>query len=317
MRTRNFALRWAVLPVLFTLGGCELDWMDLDDDELLTATVTVVLTADPADSSWVGTDVLAVLTRHSPTDTQVPGASVRITGESGRSLQLVEVPNGGGCQSDTTGSLSDGTCYKASTPSAHFAPGEKLSLEIIAPNGKTLSGTSTLPDTFLPEQLSVRDGHCRLNPDTSYEIRWTRVEGGWTYIAEARFTGLPLSLWASRYPLHLRTSWMASRSRADMVFPRALVEGGVTRNARKAARRLETGLPWGVTADLAVAAVDRNWANWIRPGRYTSNGEARIPSVFGDGTGMFGTGTRWMVTTEARAADEETGLVDCGLAEVG
>ena len=281
MRTWNPARRWAVLPVLFTLGGCELDWMDLDDDELLTATVTVVLTADPADSSWVGTDVLAVLTRHSPTD-----------------------------------SLSDGTCYKASTPSAHFAPGEKLSLEIIAPNGKTLSGTSTLPDTFLPEQLSVRDGHCRLHPDTSYEIRWTPAEGGWTYIAEARFTGLPLSLWGSAAPLYLRTSRMASRSRADMVFPRALVEGGVTRNARKAARRLETGLPWGVTADLAVAAVDRNWANWIRPGRYYPNGEVRIPSVFGNGTGMFGTGTRWMVTAGARAADEETGLVDCGLAEV-
>ena len=52
-----------------------------------------------------------------------------------------------------------------------------------------------------------------------------------------------------------------------MGFPRTLIEGDVPFNARKAARRLESGLPWGVTVDLAVAAIDRNWANWIRPGQ--------------------------------------------------
>jgi len=32
---------------------------------------------------------------------------------------------------------------------------------------------------------------------------------------------------------------------------------------------------------------------------------------------MFGTAIRWTVTVEAREADDETGLVDCGLSVTG
>ena len=134
-------------------------------------------------------------------------------------------------------------------------------------------------------------------------------------IVEAKFAGWPRSLWDYEGPLYLRTR--LDRWQPGMVFPRVMVEGEVARNARKAARRLETGLPWGVTAETAAAAVDRNWANWIRPGRYNSNGEVRIPSVFGDGTGLFGTATRWTVTMESRDAEDEDGLVECGLVAVG
>jgi len=313
MRIRRAVHRWAAVPVLFFVVGCEVDWTALEDG-LVVAAVTLVLTRDPADSSWVGTDALAVLVRDSAEDSRVPGASVRISGESGKSLQLLEVPYGEAtCQSDSTRDLSVGTCYKASTPSAYFAPGEELSLEIITPNGSKLKGASTIPRSFLPRGLSVRDGRCRLEPETSYRIEWRFAEGVWAHVMEAKFGGLPRSLWPHAVPLYLRTSWMAAFRGDDRVFPRALVEGGVQMNARRVARRLENGLPWGVTAETAAAAVDRNWANWIRPGRYNPNGEVRIPSVFGDGTGMFGTATRWTVTMESRDADDEAGLVDCGL----
>jgi len=313
MRIRSRMHGWAVVPALFLMGGCEVDWTALDD-ELVVATVTLVLTRDPADSSWIGTDALAVLVRDSAEYSRVPGASVRITGESGKSLQLFEVPYGEAtCQSDSTRDLSVGTCYKASTPSDYFAPGERLSLEIVTPNGGKLNGASTVPHNFLPRGLSARDGRCRLDPETSYRIGWRFAEGVWAHVMEAKFDGLPRSLWPHAVPLYLRTSWMADAREKDKVFPRVLVEGGVQMNARKVARRLETGLPWGVTAETAAAAVDRNWANWIRPGRYNPNGEVRIPSVFGDGTGMFGTATRWTVTMESRDPEDETGLVDCGL----
>ena len=312
MWTRSAVHRWAVLPALFIAGGCEVDWTALEDG-LVVATVTLVLTRDPADSSWVGTDALAVLVRDSAEYSRVPGASVRIIGESGKSLQLLEVPFlEPTCRSDSTGLMDLGTCYKASTPSAYFAPGEKLSLEIVTPSGGKLNGASTVPYDFLPRGLSARDGRCRLDPETSYRIGWQSAEGVWAYVMEAKFDRMPRSLWPHAVPLYLRTSWMAA-AWEDKAFPRILAEGGVKMNARKAARRLETGLPWGVTAETAAAGVDRNWANWIRPGRYNPNGEVRIPSVFGDGTGMFGTATRWTVTMESRDADDETGLVDCGL----
>lgn len=317
MRIHSRLHRWAVVPVLFFMGGCEVDWTALEDG-LVVATVTLVLTSDPADSSWVGTDALAVLVRDSAEYSRVPGASVRITGESGKSLQLLEVPyNEAICQSDSTGLMDVGTCYKASKPSAYFAPGEELSLEIITPEGSKLNGASTVPRNSLPGHLSASDGRCRLEPETSYRFVWLFAEGVWAHVMEAKLDGLPLSLWDYANPLYLRTSWMPAIGAARKVFPRVLVEGGVRMNARKAARRLETGLPWGVTAELAAAAVDRNWANWIRPGRYNPNGEVRIPSVFGDGTGMFGTATRWTVTMESRDADEEARLVDCGLPVAG
>jgi len=316
MRIRSPVHRWAVLPVLVFIGGCEADWTELQEG-LVAASVTLVLTRNPADSSWTGTDALAVLVRDSAENNLVRGASVRITGESGKSLQLLEVPYGvATCQSDSTGYLSMGTCYKASTPSAYFAPGEKLSLEIITANGSRLNGVSTVPHSFPPSSLSARDGRCRVDPETSYWLGWGFTWEVWAHVLEAKFAGLPRTLWDYDEPLHLRTSWTATRP-TDKVFPRVLVEGEVRMNARKAARRLETGLPWGVTAELAAAAVDRNWANWIRPGRYNPNGEVRIPSVFGEGTGMFGTAIRWTVTVEAREADDETGLVDCGLSVTG
>ena len=57
-----------------------------------------------------------------------------------------------------------------------------------------------------------------------------------------------------------------------------------------------------------MAALDRNWANWIREGRLNINGETVVPSVFGDGTGMFGTAVRWKVeVVESRAAEGSRG----------
>ncbi|MDE0396047.1 MAG: hypothetical protein OYK82_14850 [Gammaproteobacteria bacterium] len=57
-------------------------------------------------------------------------------------------------------------------------------------------------------------------------------------------------------------------------------------------RILDDGVPGGARARLAVAETDRNWVNWIRGGNFNPLGMIRIPSVFGDGTGFFGTATR-------------------------
>ena len=319
MRTSIRLSVWAIAALLPLLAACQLDWTQVDEEVLLVASVTAILTVDPMDSTVQSTDVFALLIRDA-IDHQVPEASVRIVGSSGRTLQLEELPDTSeACLMDlgwgkATGT---GTCYIASVPSAYFAPLEELSLRVATPDGKQLSGASTIPGLFTPSHLSLQDGRCRATPETNYKIDWNPVERGWAHIAEAEFTGLRRNLWDNPDPLYLTAAWMAAPSyRSEMAFPRKLIEDGVTFNARKAARRLEAGLPWGVTVDLAIAAIDRNWANWIRPGQVHPGGDVPVPSVFGDGTGLFGTAVRWTATIESRDAEEETGLVDCGLGRV-
>ena len=68
-----------------------------------------------------------------------------------------------------------------------------------------------------------------------------------------------------------------------------------TDEERDVIRELRGGLPDGVRATVAMAAADRNWVNWERGGNFNPSGEVRIPSVFGDGTGVFSTTTRRVV----------------------
>ncbi len=304
--------RWAITALLPLLGACLLDWTEVRAPALVIASATVVLTVDPMDSTVRSTDVLAYLVRDSADD-RVQGASVRIVDKSGRALRLEELPDTREvCRPE--GATAVGTCYVASVPSAHFAPLAELSLQVALPDGRQLFGTSTIPGLFTPSPPSLEDGRCRADPETNYRIRWGSIRGAWAHIAEAEFKGLRRNLWDSQDPLYLTAAWMAKPSyRAEMGFPRTLIEGNVPSNARKAARRLESGLPWGVTVDLAVAAIDRNWANWIRPGQVHVAGAVPVPSVFGDGTGMFGTAVRWTATIESRDAVDETGLVDCDM----
>ena len=314
MRTSIRVSGW-VLLALPMLGACQLDWVKVEEEVLVAASVTVVLTVDPMDSTVQNTDVLALLVRDSVED-RVPNASVRIVGSPGRMLQLEELPDTSEACRSAGEVATAGTCYIASVPSAYFAPLEELTLLVDTPDGKHLFGESTIPGLFTPSRLSLQDGRCRVNPETNYRIYWGSIRGTWAHIAEAEFMGLRRNLWDDPDPLYLTAAWMARSYPSEMGFPRKLIEGDVPFSARKAARRLETGLPWGVTVDLAVAAIDRNWANWIRPGQINVAGEVPVPSVFGDGTGMFGTAVRWTATIESRDAEEETGLVDCDLGGV-
>lgn len=312
MRASTRPLRWVIPALTPMLGACALDWSEVEDLELVVASVTVVLTVDPVDSTVLSTDALAFLARDS-VDGRVPGASVRIVGGSGRTLRLDELPDTAEACRNARATTNSQSCYAASVPSAWFAPLEELSLRIATPDGKQLRGNSLIPALFAPSRLNARGGRCRVNPETSYVIDWSSIRGAWAHIAEAEFTGLARNLWDSSTPLYLTVAWMASFEDTHMVFPRKLIEGGVPSQALKAARRLETGLPWGVSAHLAVAAIDPNWANWVRPGQVHIAGEVPVPSVFGDGTGLFGTAVRWTVTMESRDAGEEAGLVDCDL----
>ncbi len=295
---------WPTVPILLLFGGCDLAEVEIERvPDLVVAGVNVVLTVDPVDPSEVRMRALALITRNRRENSyEVPGASVRIIGESGRSLHLREVPDP---LSTCVTQLEDGTrppagsCYIASAPAAFFAPGERLTLLVTLANGGVLKAESRIPGMFTPAGLSLTDGRCRLNPDTSFRFEWARPEGSWAYIAESELAGLGL-LWPHDEPLYLPVT-VRSTDDTGIVFPRDFLYEVVGRP--HLVRVLHMGLPGGATAEVAVGAVDRNWANWIREGRINLNGEVRTPSVFGDGTGMFGTAVRWKLSMESRAAN--------------
>lgn len=314
-QTTRFPFLAAAFAIPLGLAGCALAEVEIQPaPDLVVAGVTVVLTVDPADPSQVSMNVLALITlSHRESSYEVPGASVWVTGESGRSLKLLE-------ESDPLAScatqLSDytrppvGSCYTATASSTLFAPRETLSLLVTLADGGVLRGVSRVPGIFAPSDLSLDDGRCRLEPDTNHRFTWPPSDGARGYVVEAEIEGLDPELWWSEEPLHLPLTLVGGGA-ADVVFPRDLLAVFEV-DDRELARALETGLPTGTTADIAVGAVDRNWANWIRIGRITPGGEVPVPSVFGDGTGMFGTAVRWKVSVESRSSADAGELPLCG-----
>ena len=310
--------------MLLSVAGCDVtDVPAGSGHDVFVAVTTVVLTVDPGEPSQVSTRAMALVSRsHQQVLSGVPGASVLITGASGRSVSLVEEADPlGACtvlQKElfvVDGRLQPiGSCHTANTASALFAPGEVLTLTVTTPDGGVLEGTSRVPDAFVPRDLSVEDGRCRMEPDTGYRFAWPAVEGAWAHVGEAEITGLSPALWSSDDPLYLPVTVLGrGREVTEMVFPGDfLLELLSDVDHLVLHRTLRTGLPGGAKADVAIAALDRNWANWIREGRANINGVVVIPSVFGDGTGMFGTAVRWKVSVESRDAAEAGDLPLCG-----
>ncbi len=314
----------ALLGMTAGAAGCDVtDVPTGSGQKVFVASATVVLTVDPAEPTRIGTRAVALVSEAwQQVLREVPGASVRITGASGRSLSLVEEEDPlGTCtvlrrESYTVdGQLRPiGSCHTATAASAVFAPGELLTLAVTTPDGAVLEGTSRMPDAFVPRGLSVEDGRCRVEPGTAYRFAWSPVDGAWAHVGEAEVTGLSPSLWSSSDTLFLPVTVLGrGREVTDMVFPRDfLLELLSDVDNVELHRTLDAGLPGGARAEVTIAALDRNWANWIREGRLNINGETVIPSVFGDGTGMFGTAVRWKVSVESRAADEAGDTPLCG-----
>ena len=302
---------WATVAAMLAIGGCELPTIEVvvPVGDQVVVEATVVLTVDPTDASRSTTHLLAITTRYPDGGHPhaVHGASVRVTGESGRSVQLSEEADP---VADCVNRDFFGSCYRATAPSGIFAPGERLSLEVVLPDGGVVRGVSRMPGTFSAVGLSLEDGRCRLTPDTNYRFRWTPVAGAAAYIGEIGIGGV------GDLDVEDRTYWTVTFVGGDMtevVFPRGLVAGLAD---VELARVLHTGLPQGAVADFALGAIDLNWTNWIREGRINVNGRVRVPSVFGDGTGWFGSAMRWRLSMESREANGDQDLPLCGPAVV-
>ncbi len=303
--------------------GCELTEVTVfEPEDVIIAESQVVLTLAPDYAADISMTALALLHRTNERDgsRRVMGATVRVSGESGATVQFVEQDSAAVCLvpreevrttvfgNDSTVVIrtvvpfNEASCYRAELSPSPFAPGERLSLEITAPDGRVITGASRTPGAFSFMGLAQEGGSCRLDPDTNYRFNWTPSENTWAYIADTRIEGLGPALAPQdiEAPDSLYLVGLAiSREDTEIVFPR---DFGVfdffdgDDNDRDIIRALNEGLPGGAWASISLAATDRNWVNWARRGNFNPSGLVRIPSLVGDGTGVFGTAVQRLVS---------------------
>ena len=305
-----------VAAVLATgsLLGCELQEITVAEPEDIVivegqVVVALELGAGPGGSEPVERLLASVFLHRTFGDGQatVPGAQVAITDtETDVEIVLTEVPQAGCVPVELPGGVEPpfvGSCYRSTIDPSPFPPGSSLSLEVTTADGRRLSAASRIPGTFDLDGLDHalldvppdRLGRvCTLPSEANYRIAWTPSEGTWAYLAETSIFGLDQGLAPQgiEAPEQLFLDGLAVGGDTDIVFP---AEFGVFDRFdldRDLSLALQEGLPPGASAVVAVSAMDRNWVNWARGGNFNPSGAVRIPSVFGDGTGVFGTAVR-------------------------
>jgi hypothetical protein len=220
---------------------------------------------------------------------EVPGATIVIRRSDGSTIELA--PTDRGACIETTSSDGGGTCYWADLGiTDRIRPGERLDVSISLPGGGSLDGTTTVPGDFAlvtPGQ----EGLCKVPQETPFEVRWTRSDGAWAYVDETLIEGIakalaPQGIKVDQDPLYL-LGISVSASDTTIVFPG---EFGVFDRFdldQGLALALQKGLPAGTNARVTITATDRNYSNWVRGGNFNPSGRVRIPSLQGDGTGVF------------------------------
>ncbi len=220
----------------------------------------------------------------------VPGATVQITGPGGAIVAFRSAPATECVDSSRTFSPDTaGSCYLAPTSPADVVPGATYTLAIVTADGRHLTGTTTVPGAFRLTRPGERS--CVLAPQTLLPVTWTRSSGAWVYVSEMRLLNVRELVnpnTTDHSPLDVQ-GFSVSAEDTTIVFPS---EFGLFQRADSADApvllALQKGLPAGVAGTVAVSAADRNYVNWVRRGAFNPSGAVQIPSVEGDGTGVFG-----------------------------
>jgi hypothetical protein len=233
------------------------------------------------------------------------GAAIRVRNETtGREFAFREVdPNASESCAEGGGGILQArpTCYISRVEDgAWVRPGHSYSLLLASADGLRATGRTTVPGAYrmvTPSALSRSS--CSLIPDEPLSLMWTRAEGAWAYLAELEISRLPEALASSGLddiPDRVRLSGLSiSEADTTMILP---TDFGIFQRAvydRDLLLALRHGLPAGADARLVIAAVDRNFVNGVRGGTFNPSGRVRVPSVFGDAVGVFGSATGYVL----------------------
>ena len=312
MKTVSLSARGGtVLALTLAMAGCELSEVTIIDvEDVVVAEVFVDLAPDPDDST-VRAFIHQTVGQSDPAIDDLDNATVTIVRSTDAFTMVLNNEDLSTCV-ETSPETQPGACFTADDADvAQLLPGDLLELSIELADGGEITAATRVPGHFdlidLPEA-------CRIVPDNNIELEWTRSEGAWAYLNETSIRGLPTLLadegiQMNDDPLYL-LGLSVSDSDTTIVYPS---EFGVFNRfdlQTDVATRLQRGLPNNATAQITVRAVDRNYVNWARGGNFNPSGQIRVPSVFGDGTGVFGSTFGYSIQTLV-IDDPRTGLPDC------
>jgi hypothetical protein len=223
----------------------------------------------------------------------VPGADIQITAPGGRVMRFVRTVLTD-CLTDRPAREQLGTCYSTlANNTITIDPGAQYSLRVTLADGKVMTGVTTVAGDFHFVHPPATAATCSVRPFTPVELAWTLSSNAWVYLDETNLTGLRAAyagqgITVSSDPLRL-VGLSVSASDTTIVFPG---EFGIFDRGDDARGELlvalQKGLPPATSARVMVAAGDRNYVNWARGGNFNPSGPVRVPSIRGDGTGVFG-----------------------------
>jgi hypothetical protein len=291
------------------LAGCELQEVTVVEIEHVVVVEAYALVGVPSPGFGVDNRLWVFLgaTVGGEPAPALDEARVEVRRSRGGRIRLQPVPIEN-CISDRNRERP-GSCYDAGFDAISLRPGDDLTLVVRLPDGRVLEADTRIPGDF---QLESGMSECALPPDTPFELRWTASDGARAYVAETRIDGLDVALSsegiAAPDELYL-LGLSVSAADTTIVFP---TEFGVFDRFeldQALTVRLQRGLPEGSAALVGISAADENYVNWARGGTFNPSGQVRIPSVRGDGTGVFASLVmrRFGVFVTAATPDDDVG----------
>jgi hypothetical protein len=280
-------LRFVCPAALALLVSCDLEEITMiENEDVVIAEIYVNLAEDPTENEIRAYMHHTVGAPGSGVD-ELPNALIVVRRPDGLMLDLVE--NAIDACLEPLPTVGSGVCFladPAQTPNLN--PGDLLEVEVTFSDGGTLLGATRVPSSFQVDGISTM---CRLDSNTLLPLHWSRSEGAWAYVNETSISGLPEALEpegivVEEDPLNLLGLSISDQD-TTIVFPS---EFGIFDRFdlnQDLASRLQDGLPPSTTAEVSITAVEGNYVNWARGGNFNPSGQVRIPSLRGDGTGVF------------------------------
>jgi hypothetical protein len=222
---------------------------------------------------------------------------------SSDTLEVILVPAAADeCLSKSISDVLDGVCFAAPAdrPDGLLEQGVILDLEVTVPDGRELLGTTRIPADI---SMAWPQGPiCALAPGRTFKLTWTRSPGAWAYAAETVISGLRAALEPEGLEVEADSVALLGLAVSDadttIVFPSQFGVFDRFDLDPDIALALQEGLPYGTRANVVIAALDRNYVNWVRGGNFNPSGAVRVPSLRGDGTGVFGSVVRQTIRVE-------------------